>query len=318
MKKIGALVMMLVWLGSSVNLLSCERNLSKDNSRERDVNRSTPQQTPVHAGGTIASNTEIKELAAGNRSSILESFVLVARDVQTYAALRSIHSGLPDQTPDFFKSSVVIAAFLGQRRTSGYSVEITRESDGQVRIIEHAPSKKTMVKMVLTTPFKIVATQFETDQPLILSLDETWKQRLRPYRVTSGELTITGGFAGIKDKQVLEGSLNIMRHDTLATLVFELQSTGGKQPRKLRDTASGLVDSSGALTLSRVDSFALTGAIQSPFRASGRLTENEQKLTLSFETVAAPHISDNFSATASFTAAATAPPPKNQAITGEH
>ena len=318
MKKIGALVMMLVWLGSSMNLLSCERNGRKENPRERDANRSAPQQTPVEAGGTIVSNTDIKELAAGNRSSIFESFVLVARDVQTYAALRSIHSGLPDQAPDFFKSSAVIAAFLGQRRTSGYSVEITRESDGQVRIIEHAPSKDTMVKMVLTTPFKIVAIQFETDQPVTLSLDETWKQRSRPYRVTSGELAITGGFAGINDKQVLEGGLSVMRDKTLATIVFELQSTGGKQPRKLRDTASGLVDSSGALTISRVDAFALTGAIQSPFRASGRFTENEQKLELSFETVAAPHISDNFSATGSLKALATAPVPANQAITGDH
>ena len=317
MKKIGALVMILVWLGSSMNLLSCERNGRNENSRERDANRSEPQQTPVHAGGTIVSQTDIKELAVGNRSSIFESFVLVARDVQTYSALRSIHSGLPDQKPDFFKSSAVIAAFLGQRRTSGYSVQITRESDGRVKIIEHAPSKDTMVKMVLTTPFKIVATQFEPDQPVILSLDETWKQRSRPYRVTSGELTITGGFAGINDKQVLEGGLSIMRDKTLATIVFELQSTGGKQTRKLRDTASGLVDSSGALTMPRVDAFSLTGAIQSPFRASGGLTENAEKLALSFETVASPHISDNFSATASLKAIATAPSPKNQAVTGE-
>ena len=317
MKSISALIIMLVWLGSSVNMLSCERNGLKGNSSERGTNASSSPKTPRQEGATVPSSSDIKELAAGNRSSIFESFVLVARDVQTYAALRAMHSGLPEQSPDFFKSSAVIAAYLGQRRTSGYSVVITRESDGHLRIAEHAPSKDTIVKMVLGAPFKIVATPVDTDRPVILSLDDTWKQRSRPYRVTSGELLITGGFAGVKEKRVLEGGLSIMRTGTLATIVFELQSTGGKQPRKLRDTASGLVDGSGRISLLRVDASALTGAVQSPFRVTGQFTENEQNLNLSFETIAAPNISDNFSATASLKALATAPPPVNQAITGE-
>lgn len=298
-------------------MLSCERDGRKPNSREQDTNASAPLRTPGNEGATVPSNSEIKELAAGNRSSIFESFVLVGRDVQTYAALRALHSGLPEQSTDFFKSSAVIAVFLGQRRTSGYGVEITRESDGQVRIVEHVPSKDTIVKMVLSAPFKIVATPVETDHPVKLSLDTTWKNRLRPYRVTSGELSITGGFAGVNEKLRLEGSLSIMRADTLATIVFELQSAGGKQPRQLRDTASGLVDASGRVKLSRVDASALTGAIQSPFRVTGQFTENEQNLDLGFETIAAPNISDNFSATASLKALATAPQPANQAITGQ-
>jgi len=71
------------------------------------------------------------------------------------------------------------------------------------------------------------------------------------------------------------------------------------------------------VNLSHVDAFALTGALQSPFRVTGQFTENEQNLDLRFETIAAPNISDNFSATASLKALATAPQPANQAITGK-
>ncbi len=315
--KISSLVILLVWLGSGVNMLSCERDGRKQNSRHQDTNASAPLRTPANEGATVPSNGEIKELAAGNRSSIFESFVLVARDIQTYAALRSLHNGLPEQGAEFFKSSAVIAVFLGQRRTSGYSVEITRESDGQVRIVEHAPAKDAMVKMVLTAPFKIVAMPVEIDHPVTFSLDTTWKNRLRPYRVTQGQLSITGGFAGVNERLRLEGTLSIMRAGTFVTILFELQSAGGKQPRQLRDTASGVVDASGRVNLSHVDAFALTGALQSPFRVTGQFTENEQNLDLRFETIAAPNISDNFSATASLKALATAPQPANQAITGK-
>ncbi len=317
MRKISALFVLLVWLGSSVNMLSCEHDRRNRNSREQDTNASAPLRTPANEGATVPSNSDIKELAAGNRSSIFESFVLVARDVQTYAALRALHNGLPELSAEFFKSNAVIAVFLGQRRTSGYGVEIRSESDGQIRIVEHAPAKDTIVKMVLSAPFKVVATPVEPDHPVTLSLDTTWKNRLRPYRVTSGEMSITGGFAGVNEKLRLEGSLSIMRADTLATIVFELQGVGGKQPRQLRDTASGVVDASGRVNLSRVDAFALTGALQSPFHATGQFSGNEQNLDLRCETIAAPNISDNFSATAYLKALATAPQPANQAITGK-
>src|SRR6266542_4146761 len=176
--KISSLVILLVWLVSGVNMLSCERDGRKQNSRHQDTNASAPLRTPANEGATVPSNGEIKELAAGNRSSIFESFVLVARDVQTYAALRSLHNDLPEQSAEFFKSNAVIAIFLGQRRTSGYSVEITRESDGQVRIVEHAPAKDAMVKMVLTAPFKIVAMPVEIDHPVTFSLGHNLEKQI--------------------------------------------------------------------------------------------------------------------------------------------
>ncbi|MCA1555766.1 MAG: protease complex subunit PrcB family protein, partial [Acidobacteria bacterium] len=90
----------------------------------------TPAPTPIGEDKLEAKGSgEIKELAAGGYSSIRESFIIVARDAQTYALLKELNERLPEFGADFFKSNAVIAAFLGQRRSGGYSVRITREGD---------------------------------------------------------------------------------------------------------------------------------------------------------------------------------------------
>lgn len=281
------------------------------------VSHSVPQSPRARKGRTVTTNVKIKELAAGNRSGVTESFVLVARDAQMYAALRALYGGLPEVEAKLFSSHAVIAAFLGQRRTSGYETAITRDSDGTIRIVEKSPSKDTMVKMVLTTPFKLVAFPLETDQPVVLALDTTWLRRLRPYRVTNGEVSITGGFAGVSKRLNLEGKVSVMRLGTLATFLFELRGTNGKQSRHFRDAASGSVDPSGRVTVPRIDAFALTGALESPFRATGQFTNNEENLTLRLETKPSPHVADNFAGAATLKAIATGPAPADMAITGK-
>lgn len=275
------------------------------------------QSPRARKGRTVTTNIEIKELAGGNRSGVTESFVVVARDAQMYAALRALYGGLPELEAKLFSSHAVVAAFLGQRRTSGYATAITLDSDGTIRIVEQSPSSDTVVKMVLTTPFKVVAVPVEQDQPVILALDRTWQGRLRPYRVTSGGVSITGGFAGVSKSLNLEGKLGVMRLGPMATFLFELRGTDGKQSRYLRDAASGSVDPSGRVTVPRIDAFALTGALESPFRATGQLMNNEDNLTLRLETKPSPHISDNFAGTATLKAIATGPAPVDTAITGK-
>jgi hypothetical protein len=318
MKKFSALLLSLISLGSSMNVLTCDHRKSRESSQQQS-SKTVPAPTPARGeqGSTGPTSSEIKELAVGNHSPVFESFALIARDGKTYAALQTLISSLPAQNAEFFKSHAVVAAFLGQRRTGGFGVEITRGSEGVVRIVEHAPAKGAMVTMALTTPFRIVAVPLEPDRPVALALDATWKDRLRPYRVTGGELSITGGFAGKSERLGLEGTLSVMRAGELATFVFEVQSVGDGKVRRLRDMASGLVDGSGQVSIARLDAFALTGAIQSPFQATGQFTENEQDLSLMLKTIPAPLISDNFAATGSLTATATAPPPPNRAITGK-
>jgi hypothetical protein len=301
MRKQRALIfVVLVWAGS-LSSLGC------DHQRQELPPGSSPAGKPIpgRQEGSKVTSREIKELATGN-NAIFGSFVLIARDLETYDALKAASPGLPQQSAEFFATNIVVAAFLGQRRTGGYSVEIILGSDGSLRIVEHSPAKGAMVKMSLSAPFKIVAMPVDPDQPVALTLDETWKKALRSYRITSGELVITGGFAGVHQKRVLEGSIGIMRAGELATLVFDLRSQGGQEMKQLNDAGSCVVQM-GQVSLSRLNSSILTGAVDSPFQITGAFQNDERELKLSLQTINAPQVSDNFTATGQLTAVASDP-----------
>jgi hypothetical protein len=315
MMKVSGLFLILASFAGILNIPECGCQKLAAHAEEQGK-RAKPAPTSVpgtqEKSGTM--NSEIKELAVGGHCTVFESFVFVARDAQTYQALKTLNINLPDHDAEFFNSHAVIAAFLGQRRTGGFAVEITQGADGVVQVAERVP--KGMVTMALTTPFKIVTVPVTADRPIALSLDATWKERWRTYRVTSGELIITGGFAGAHEVLGLEGSLLIMRERTLITLTFDLKSRGKRQTRELRDAASGTVTESGRLSLAYLDSHSLSGAIQSPFRVQGQFANDEQDLRLDLATADAPRISDNFTAQGSLQALAIAPRPPNRAITG--
>src|SRR5215813_9483999 len=71
------------------------------------------------------SSGELKVIAQGFHSSITDPFIAIVRDEATYAELTKLDSRLPKLNVDL-KTNVVIAAFLGQRNTGGFSVEISR------------------------------------------------------------------------------------------------------------------------------------------------------------------------------------------------
>src|SRR5947209_5258876 len=77
---------------------------------------------------------DLKVLAEGSVSPINTSFVGVFRDAETYAALRAQVENLPELKDVFFKSSIVIAAFLGERNTRGYSILTAQQANGPIRI----------------------------------------------------------------------------------------------------------------------------------------------------------------------------------------
>jgi hypothetical protein len=267
-----------------------------------------------HQTRSQKTNEEITQLADAQHGPIAESFLFVARDAVTYEFLRQLVGTLPEQNDQFFAANAVVAVFLGQRRTSGFGIDIVRTADGGVRIIESKPPKGTRVKMVLTAPLKVVAISIGRNEPLVLSLDDTWKVALRSYRVVTGEITITGGFAGRKKNLQVGGVIGKMRVGELATFMFDVQSSDDKIDHRLVDVSSGKVNPTDKIVLNHLDAFGLTGAIQTPFRVSVEFTKEEQEMTLLLQTIAPTNIADNFAAVGEMKAALISPekiPSKN-------
>jgi len=260
---------------------------------------------------------EVKELAAGGYSSVRESFIVVARDAQTYASLRGLQGKLPELGADFFKSHAVVAAFLGQRRSGGYAVQITRGETGGggvlLRISEKSPAKDAFSTMALTSAFQIVSVAVREESPLALAPDATWQEAARPYKVDAGEFTRMGGFAGRPERSTLAGDLRVMRHAQLATVFFALEGTGTEGKHALQDVATGTVAPEGTLTLTRLDPGSFVPPPRHPLRARGQFADNEGKLSLTFEAMEAK-VNDGYGGQGKLEATATAPPPKKRAV----
>ena len=279
-------------------------NRPENRSENRDV---APAPTPVRSvEGDVSGN--IKVLAEGGYSSVADPFLAVARDGVTYAALREMARGLPEMNDDSFKTAAVVAAFLGQRRTGGYSVAITEGADGVVHVTQNSPPRGALTAQVLTAPFKIVSVPAGTDAPLTIDLDGPWRSSTRPYRVTTGEFTMSGGIAGGAEKFQLRGDILIMRQGKLATLIFDLKSEGGARSRALKGLATGVVQTDGHITIANLDAGTLVDHPHSALRASGTFTAGEDKVSLAFEPLPS-HVSDGYEGRGHLDAAATAPPP---------
>ncbi len=235
------------------------------------------------AGGEDTNNTELKVLGEGFYSPVTTAFVAVARDSETYSALGELGASLPKLGDDFFKSNAVIAAFLGERRTGGYSVKITRAADASVRIDEKAPPKDAFVTQVITTPFKIVAVSVKDDAPLRIAPGEAWQKIMRaPYRLTEGRFKMSGGFAGRVEEFGLAGSVLVMRSGQLVTFAFEIRSIGASRQRSLSDFATGVIQDSGPITIRRLSAGSLIDSPRAGLQASGSFGAGEEKLSLKF------------------------------------
>jgi hypothetical protein len=151
MMKLSGILLILASMAGVVSFPKCDSHKTSARPEEQGKRGSpAPTSTPAGKETPETMDGEIKELAAGTHCIVFESFVFVARDVQTYQVLQSLNITLPEQGADFFKSHAVIAAFLGQRRTGGFAVNITRTGDGLVQVVGERP--KGMVTMVLTPP----------------------------------------------------------------------------------------------------------------------------------------------------------------------
>lgn len=104
----------------------------------------------------------------GNQSRISEPREVVVRDAKELAALWKEHE--PNGTPPVvdFDESMVIAVFLGTRRTAGYTAEITRIDRQDPGLLvtwrEQRPGPDDLVAQVVTAPFHIVQTGIQPGQ----------------------------------------------------------------------------------------------------------------------------------------------------------
>ncbi|HLL75708.1 MAG TPA: protease complex subunit PrcB family protein [Pyrinomonadaceae bacterium] len=255
---------------------------------------------------------ELKSIGAGAQSQVEDAFVAVARDAETYAALRGLQAGLPELRADFFDSNAIVAAFLGRRNTGGYSVEIARGPEGALRVSESAPPKDAMVTMALTAPYRVVSLAHSPEHPVRLQLGDAWQRHSRPYRVTAGEFTMIGGFAGVREPFKVAGTLSVLRHGSLATVVFDLKGEDNARPRTLSDAATGTVNAAGELNIPRLDPGTFILPPRHAMRAAGRFTQDEGKLSLTLDGMRSA-VADGFGGRGTLEAEATGAPPKRVA-----
>ena len=275
------MMLSLVFNGGSA--ASCDGKKGNDNVR--NVNQTKNENATVNArpdeGGAADS---LKVLAQGQYGQVERAFIVVARDAETYAALRELIKELPEQGPNFFKSNAVLAAFLGERSSGGFSVIVNLMAGGSIRIDESKPPRDAMTTQAITMPYMAVAVPLaEQQEKLQLDVGEAWRTSLRPFRVTSGEFTMTGGIAGRVEKFGIAGDLNVMREGRLATLIFNLTSTNATKARALKEAASGLVQSDGSLVIGRLGVGTFVDPPADALSAKGRLTDTT--LSLSFERI---------------------------------
>lgn len=287
----------------------------KQGAEERRPGAQTPAATPAppatHAPGgegekPVTTDGGLKTLAAGGYSQVGEAFVAVAREEQTYKELRRLVPDLPELGAEHFRANAVVAAFLGRRRSGGYSVEIARDAEGALRVSEKSPPKDAMVTMALTAAYSVVSVAAPDAEAVRLRLGETWQQRVRPYKVVLGEFTMMGGFAGVRERFDVRGTLGLLRHKNLATFVFDLKGEDARGARALADAATGIVNSDKAALSVDPGSFVLPPRHR--LNVEAKLGPGENKLWLTLEGLQTK-VADGFGGRGTLEAEATAAPP---------
>jgi len=248
-------------------------------SKQNNNSQSEPRSKPVIEKQQPGSG-ELKVVAEGFHSSLNAPFMAVIRDAETYAALTKLETNLPKLDASFFGSNAVVAAFLGQRNTGGYAVEITRNTKGQIQVTEKKPGKGMMVPQMITSPFKIVAVEGGASSAITLSLDDAWRRQMQTYRVANGNFSAGGGFSGREEKFGLEGELSVLRAGRLATLVFDIRSSNSLKKRSLIESATGVAKSDSQVTLERFNAGTLVDQPNPGLQAKVTFVDKQKKLSI--------------------------------------
>jgi hypothetical protein len=249
-----------------------------------------PLPSPVER--QMPGTSDLKILAEGFHSSINEPFIAVIREAGTYDALTKLEGSLPRLDAGFFDSNAVVAAFLGQRNTGGYAVEIAHEPNGQIRVTERKPGKGMMVPQMITSPFKIVSFSIGASSPIVAAGD-SWKPKNQSFHVETGKFVMSGGISGRTEEYGLEGKVDVMKEGGLVTFNFILKNAGETNGHLLFEVATGIVDSEGLITIKKMSALTLVNQPNSGLQARGRFIDRGTRLTLDFESLP-PVIADGY------------------------
>jgi PrcB C-terminal len=252
---------------------------------------------------------DINVLAQGSHSEVAKPFLAVAREPQVYAQLRKLEPSLPSLTEEFFKERLVVAAFMGDRNTAGYSVEITRASNGAIWVAANGPGKGSMVAQVITAPFKVVSVP---RQPWSgLDAEGIWQAAADHYRVTRGDFTVSGGLMGRREDFGVVGQIRVLRVGKLATFLLDLKNSDGVKQRSLKDSATGF-EEEGRITIQLMDSGSLIEMPHGDLSATGKFSGNSKRLAIRFTSLPTMFIADGYGGGGSVEAEAAAPIPMNR------
>jgi len=292
--KIILVAMLSSFLLSAGGPSGCRANQNSNSIRERASSSPVQKQVP--------GANDLKVLAEGFHSSISEPFIAVIRDAETYDALTKLEGSLPRLNAGFFDSNAVVAAFLGQRNSGGYAVEIARETSGQLRVTERKPGKGMMVPQMITSPFKIISVEAGQNSPLAVAvtLDDAWNARMQRYRITSSTFTSGGGFAGRTEQFRLEGEARVIRIDKLVTLAFEVYSSNSQKKRSLSEFATGIKNDRG-IVLQKFSADKLVDNPNPGLQATGSIDEKGLSLQIGSRPT---NVADGYSGSGSIDAVA--------------
>jgi hypothetical protein len=171
-------------------------------------------------------------------------------------------------------------------------------------VSEKKPGKDMMVTQMITAPFKIVALEITSNSTVPLSFDDAWRQRAQSYRVINGTFTYSGGIAGAGQAFELKGRMLVMREGKLATLTFDLFSSGLARMLSLTDSATAVVASDGRISIGRMGAGSLVPPPNGGLQAGGNLNAENKNLLLQLSS-RMTYIADGYSGQGSIEAAVT-------------
>lgn len=100
--------------------------------------------------------------------------IKIVRDAKGYAELRKIIPDLPAVETIDFKKTAIVAAFAGQKPTSGYEINVSGAANN-LKINLIAPPKDAISLQVLTAPVKVVAVPVKKGKKVTISKGKSWK-----------------------------------------------------------------------------------------------------------------------------------------------
>lgn len=110
--------------------------------------------------GNMSNDHEIRELAQGGQSRESAERMMIVRDPEAFERIWALTRQQGEVPAVDFDQEMVIAAFMGERRTGGYSIhveELRQEGDVlRVHVRMESPGENCMTTQAITRPFQLV------------------------------------------------------------------------------------------------------------------------------------------------------------------